>query len=318
MTKSQAKSVYVLNGKDAHLLQSAKKDLITKILNGADPQLCLSEFDSSVELSTVLDELRTLPFLAPHRLVIISDASSFITANRSAIEKYLQSPSSTGTLVLVVSTWNKSTKLAKMLPKVGGQVITCDPPAGKDLTKWIVDYAKSLGKKIASDAADMLGVSIGSDLSWLKNELDKLATFAGDRATITSQDVTQIVSASAAPEAFALSNAITAGNITKALESLSSAMTTRGAEFALLGQLAWHLRRALQVQQAIETGANEYAAMKSARVFYGQREFAAMLKRRPRQKLQQDMRKLIAADLNMKSGSQPKTAMQQLIIELCT
>ena len=317
MTKNQPKSVYVLAGKDAHLVQSAKKDLIKNILAGADPQLCLSEFDSSVELSTILDELRTLPFLAPHRLVVITDASSFITANRSAIEKYLQSPSSTGTLVLIVSTWNKSTKLAKMLPKVG-KVIQCDPPTGKDLTKWISDYAKSLGKKINPDAADMLSVSIGSDLSWLKNELDKLATYTNDRPAITAQDVTKIVSASAAPEAFALSNAITAGNIAKALDSLSNAMTTRGAEFALLGQLAWHLRRALQVQQAIETGANEYSAMKSARVFYGQREFLAMLRRRPRKKLQQDMRKLIAADLNMKSGSHPKTAMQQLIIELCT
>ena len=298
-------------------MQKARQQIVDQVLADADPQLCLSNFDSQVELSTVLDELRTLPFLAPHRLVVISEAESFISAHRDALEKYLDSPSSTGTLVLMVSTWNKSTRLAKKLPKVG-ELVTCDPPEGKQLSKWIADQAKQRGKKIQPAAVDMLAVSIGSDLAWLTNEIEKLATYAADRSEITTQDITDIVCASAAPEAFALSNAITAGNVQKALDCLSSAMTTRGAEFALLGQLAWHLRRALQVQQQVEQGANEFSAMKSARVFYGQREFAAMLKRRPRKKLQQDMRKLIAADLNMKSGAQSKSAMQQLIIELCT
>jgi len=310
------KPVYVLNGKDSRLRDEARQRIVSQIIGDADPQLCLGIFDSNAELVEVLDELRTLPFLAPHRVVIVRNADAFISAHRAALEKYLDAPAASGTLILMVDSLDSRTKFAKKLPTVG-EVIDCSTPAGPQLASWIRDYVTGAGKQIDGNTASLLVQFAGEDLATLTNELDKLLAYTADRPAITPDDLTKIVTATHSPAAFELSNAITRSDLRAALTVLASVLSTRGAEFMLLGELAWHLRRALQVQQRIEAGDNPQAAMKAARVFYGQREFMDMLKRRTRAKLQTDMRRLIAADLGMKSGLGAKPAMQQLVTELC-
>jgi hypothetical protein len=51
--------------------------------------------------------------------------------------------------------------------------------------------------------------------------------------------------------------------------------------------------------------------------FIAQNDFLAMLKRRPLVKLHRDFGRLLAADLAMKSGANPVSAMQELIVALC-
>jgi len=310
------KPVYVLSGKDSRLRDEARQRIVSQIIGDSDPQLCLGIFDSTAQFVDVLDELRTLPFLAPHRVVIVRNADAFISANRDALEKYLDAPAPSGTLILITESLDSRTKFAKKIPTVG-EVIDCSTPTGAPLVNWICDYVIAAGKTIDRNTASLLVQFAGEDLAILTNELDKLLAYTGDRTAITPDDLTKIVTATHAPEAFELSNAITRNDLKAALTVLGSVLSTRGAEFMLLGELAWHLRRALQVQQRIEAGDNPQSAMKSARVFYGQREFMDMLKRRSRAKLQTDMRRLIAADLGMKSGLGAKPAMQQLVTELC-
>lgn len=316
MTNVTVKPIYVLHGKDAHLRDEARRRVIAQAIGDADPQLCLTSFNAAAALVDVLDELRTLPFLAPHRVVIVREAESFVSANREALENYFDAPVATASLILEVGAWPSNTKLAKKLKTVG-ELIECASPEGPKLIGWIRAAVEARGKTIAPNAAGLLAEWIGPDLTTLSSELDKVVTYIGDRPAVTVQDVTAIVTATAGPEAFAVTNAVTNGDAKSALQATAAALRTRGAEFALLGQIAWHIRRALQVAQDVAAGQNPTAAMKTARVFYGQREFQAMLRRRSLKKLQADVRRLLAADLGMKTGLAPLPAMQQLVIELC-
>ena len=316
MAHSAIKPIYVLCGKDAHLRDEARRRIVADAIGQADPQLCLSSFDADASPADVFDELRTLPFLAPRRVVIIRDAESFISANREALEKYFDAPAATATLVLAVGTWPAGTRLAKKLKKVG-QLVKCTSPEGRELVGWIRSAARRRDKNIDGEAANLLAEWIGANLASLNSELDKLAAFLGDRDSITVEDITAVVTAIASPEAFAVINAITAADVKTALEATAAALTVRGAEFTLLGQIAWYVRRAMRVSQNIAAGQNPQSAMRDAKVFYAKQEFQAMLRRRSLRKLQSDMRRLIAADLGMKSGLGAKPAMQQLVIELC-
>ena len=310
------KPIYVLCGKDAYLRDEARRRIVADVIGQADPQLCLSRFDADAQPVDVFDELRTLPFLAPRRVVIVRDAESFVSANREALEKYFDAPPEAATLILIVSTWPSNTKLAKKLKKIG-ELVKCTSPEGRELIAWIRNAARQREKNIDSEAANLLAEWIGENLTALNSELDKLALFLGERDSISAGDVASVVTATASPEAFAVINAITAGNATAALKATTAALAVRGAEFALIGQIAWHVRRALRVAQAAAAGQNILSAMQAGKVFYGKQEFQAMIRRRPARKLQADMRKLIAADLGMKSGLGAKPAMQQLVIELC-
>ncbi|NBB94511.1 MAG: DNA polymerase III subunit delta [Planctomycetes bacterium] len=316
MADDGSNAIYVLHGKDAFLREDARKAIIHRLVGDADPQTCLATFDGEAALAEVLDELRTLPFLASHRVVIVREADAFVSANRETLEDYFENPSSSGTLILEVGAWPKNTKLAKKLP-AAGKLIECDSPQGGKLVTWIRKAGQRHGKVVDNAAAALLAEWVGNDLATLENELAKLACYVGNRETVTADDVTAVVAATAGPEAFAVTNAVIAGDIAAALRATFAALQTRGAEFALLGQLAWHVRRSLQAVQAIRAGQNRQSAIRAAKVFYNQREFEGMLKRRGERKLQQDMRRVLRADLGMKGGLAARAAMQDLVVQLC-
>ncbi len=317
MASDKVKPVYVLHGADAFLLDAHRRDVISAVVGDADPQTAIASYDSTAEMVDVLDDLRTLPFLAPRRVVIIRDADAFVSANREALEKYLLSPADSASLLLIVSSWPKNTKIAKAVAKIG-EVIECDMPKDSSVTAWLGKSAGKRGKKIAPGAAAMLEEWVGRDLGRLDKEVEKLSLYVDQRDTITIEDVSTLVISSAGPVAFALPNALATGDAGVALETLGAMLTTRGEEFRTLGQIAWHLRRAVRAQQLIAQGQSADAAMKAAKVFYNRREFGQFLKRRPLAKLAGDFRKLLAADRAMKTGTDATAAMQQLVVELCS
>jgi len=316
MASPEVKPVYVLHGADAFLLDAHRSDIVSAIVGDADPQTSVAGHDGSAELADVLDDLRTLPFLAPRRVVIIRDADAFVSANRQALEKYLRGPSESASLVLIVSAWPKNTKLYKLVAEIG-QAIECDMPKDASVATWLGKSAGKRGKKIAPDAAAMLEEWIGRDLGRLDKEVEKLSLYVDDRDTIAPADVSVLVIATAEPVAFALPDALTAGDAKAALKTLGAMLTARGEEFRTLGQIAWHLRRAARAQQLLAQGQGERAAMKAAKVFYHQREFAQFLRRRPLTKLAGDFRKLLAADRAMKTGTDATAALQRLVVALC-
>jgi len=189
-------------------------------------------------------------------------------------------------------------------------------PTGADLYIGVTDEVTADGKKISRQATALLCDMVPEGIGELRNEIDKLVTYAWNRPEITEKDITDIVTARSAPEAFAVVNAIITADVASALRAVGSAMSVRGAEFGLLGQLRWNVQRSLQAQQRIGGGENPQSVFRSLRIFKD-REFSAYLRRRGLGGLQGDMKKLIQADLAMKSGTAPKAAMQQLIVALC-
>ncbi len=318
MAQGDIKPVYVIHGTDSFLQDEYRRNIISQIIGDADPQTSVTNFDPTAELSEVLDELRTIPFLGPGRVVIITDAEPFISAYRQNLENYLNSPSKTSSLILMVSSFPKNTRLYKLVTKTG-EIADCSSPNERNLPGWVSNAAKKRGKKISPEAVQMLIEWRGTDLGALNGEMEKLSLYVGKRETITIDDAVKLVSETAGPGAFALTNAITAGNTPKAIKALSGGLTRPGEQFKLLGMIGWHLRKAMLVQQLILAGTDSNQACKKAKIFYGRgSEFLQMLKRRPLKVLQNDFRKLLAADLGMKTGTNPATALQQLVIELCS
>lgn len=315
MSDKSVKPVFVLFGHDGFLLDAARQEVLARIIGDSDPQVSVSSFDADAELATVLDELRTMPFLADRRAVIVRDADAFISAYRESLEKYLESPSKCSSLVLLVGSWKSNTRLYKLVAQAG-EAIDCTSPNEQSLPSWLTKAAARRGKKIKTDAAALLAAWIGSDLAALDSEMEKLSLYAADRDTITGEDVSRLVAASGGRDPFALTNAITAGDAAWALKALGDMLTQRGDEFKALGLINWHLHRVLSAQQKLQAGAAPNKAIPFM-PFAQQKPFLDMLHRRSLDKLQQDFRRLIAVDLAMKSGAKSDAALTDLVVQLC-
>ncbi len=312
----EIKPVYVLYGPDGYLQVEHRRRIIDRLLGDADRTLSLREYEDVPELSVVLDDLRTLPFLAPHRVVVVRNAGGFLTKYRDKLQDYLDNPSSCGSLVLQVGEWRSNTNLAKKVAAVG-EAIKCKRPDGTELVAWIKKRAAEAGKDIQGGAASSLAATAGDDLAGVAEEVEKLVCYVGQRKRITIDDVAAVSSPTVTPEAFALVNAIVRGDAAGALGWLNRAMNRRGDEMMILGQLAWHVRRTLHAGRLRDRGESESTVLKEAKAWGKMiQPFKKLLGKRDTGRLEADMRRVLETDLGMKTGHDPLASLQTLVVSL--
>src|SRR5947209_6055431 len=190
--------VYVLHGDEDFLKRRVLAAVRVLVLGPEDDGFALSTHaGDKATYAAVRDEVDTLPFLSPRRLVVVENADPFVTRYRAALEKYVPEPSATGVLVLDVKSWPANTRLAKLV-RDGGS-ISCKAQAAYKLPDWCVQWAEARhGKQLAAPAARLLVDLVGADMGQLDQELTKLAVYVGAKGRIDSADVDRLVGSSRA------------------------------------------------------------------------------------------------------------------------
>jgi DNA polymerase-3 subunit delta len=77
---------------------------------------------------------------------------------------------------------------------------------------WIGKHVEKLGKKISPDACVLLQSHVGRSLREIRNEIDKLFIFVGEKKTIESDDVNHVVGVSREYNIFELQKEALHGN----------------------------------------------------------------------------------------------------------
>src|SRR5215831_9363016 len=123
--------LYVLHGDEAFLKRQALEFIRARALGSdADDQSLATHTGDKATFAAVFDELQTVPFFSPRRVVVVDAADPFVTKFRPQLEKNVGKLPATGVLVLEVKSWAANTRLAKMV--AGDATIVCKaPPAYK-------------------------------------------------------------------------------------------------------------------------------------------------------------------------------------------
>jgi len=130
------------------------------------------------------------------------------------IADYIKAMPPTTTLVLFEPDMDGRAQGAalKALSQVADKVLQFNELKGRELASWIKDYAAGHGGRISAAAVSMLADFIGGDLWSLSGEIDKLATYCGDRE-IAEADVREISSFAREESIFALVDAVMEGRV---------------------------------------------------------------------------------------------------------
>lgn len=121
--------------------------------------------------------------MSQRRLVILKEAQDFKQID--ALESYTESP--TPTTIFVICFKNKSFDARKKILKnvaKNGLVFKSEKIRDYQLPDWISKYVRNNGMQINSKATMMLAEFIGSDLSRITNELEKLRIVLGENTNI--------------------------------------------------------------------------------------------------------------------------------------
>jgi DNA polymerase-3 subunit delta len=310
--------VYVLHGDEDFLKRQVLLALRSGILGEGDATFALSTHSGDkATFAAVRDELDTLPFLSPRRLILIENADPFVSRFRALLENYVAKPSPHGVLVLDVKTWPANTRLAKLL--AGEATIVCKAPANK-LPEWCIQQMKAVhGKQLSNPAARLLVDLAGSDLGQLDQELTKLAIYVGSASRVDVGDVDKLVGSSRAETTWKIFDAISTGNAGAALAILDRLLDQGEDALRILGAFSWQLRPLAQAARLSQQGLPLGRALEHAGVPpFKQREAEQQLRHLGRQRADRLFDWLLEADLGLKGSSQlsPRTLLERMVVQL--
>lgn len=311
--------IYVIAGKDESLVGTRAQELVDELLDVEQRMTALLSVNGDeAVVSDVLDELRTVPFLADKRVVLVKNADGFVSKNREILERYFEKPAGTGVLVLAVAGWDARTRLAKMLPKVGS-LIAIEQPKKWELPAHLIQYAATKHKiKLNRDAAEMLVELIGEELAQLYNELEKLILFARDEKVIRVDHVESLTGHHRIYDAFEVIDATIGGNAGQAITRLRNMFEQdKSAEYSVVGAFAFHLRRMFQARALLDKRINPADIAKQLRIWYNKDRFFAQLQRTTLSQIATFLEELAAVDHATKTGqAQAAVAIEQLVLKL--
>lgn len=315
-------AILAVCGQEAFLKREAIIEWTARLLGDADPALALNEYDgasAATSLAEVLDDLRTLPFLTPCRVVRVSDADAFISRYRAELEAYAEQPSATGVLVLECKSLPANTRLYKRIEQVG-MVIKCDAIKPFAAPRWVVQRAREArDKTIDARAAALLCDQVGTDLGRLDAELDKLALYVGARTTIRVEDVELLTGRCREEQVWGILSAMTAGKQAEALALWEQVwQTDRAASARAIGGLAFTVRRLLAAKKAQEAGTPIGELRKIMMIWRDDQRLKAELAAFTADQAEQMLCRLLEADVAAKSSSASvRTSIEKFIIEAC-
>ena len=303
-------------GQDAFLVSKESEKMLDSILESDQRAMALYEPKAeSANIADVLDELRTLPFLAPKRVVLIKGAESFIKANADQLGAYLDDPSPSGILILTVTSWDKRTRFHKKIQGTGG-LIEIAKMYSNQMPAYVAAYAQQNHSiRLDGQCSRFLVELVGDDPGRLCCEMDKLAIFVAPKKTVTFQDIERLIGKNRMFDAFGVIDSINAGKIGPALARLRNMFQAdKSTEYTVVGAFGYHFRRLFRVKAMIEKGTSpQQAAMKSG-VRFHQQEFLRQVAQMPLAQIAKVLAELGKIDFGLKTGqTTASVAMERLI-----
>lgn len=194
---------------------------------------------------------RTLPMLAPRRIVIVFQAEGLLVPKRESgaaeraleqLETLIKQPDPQTSVVFVAASLDKRGRMFKLLQK-HATIVECGAIEDQaDAERWIRTRVAAAGAEIEPAGARLLAERGGTDLKRLRNDVDRLLLYALGQKVVTLADVREIVGPAVLQNDWGMANAIEAGDVKTALRELAL-MIDAGAEPPMvLGQLGWLVR----------------------------------------------------------------------------
>jgi DNA polymerase III delta subunit len=242
-------------------------------------------------IGALLSTARTLPMMAPKRVVVVHEAERLLAPKRAKdedqgeldlprkaakrgttpaeeLEAYVENPEPMTTLVFVAGALDANRRIVKLLRK-HADVVDCGSLASpRDAAVWIQKRLEKDELTIDPKAVSLLLQTTGLSLGRIRAEIEKLVLYAAGEAAITAAHVKDLVIPENESEGvFALIDAVRNANAPRALLEISALIDAGVQPPLILGQLraaAIQLRGDARVRSGLEAVLRTDVAIKSS------------------------------------------------------
>lgn len=195
------------------------------------------------------------------------------------IDDYLASPLDSTTLVFVAADVDLTRRTSKKLKELA-QFVECRGletksaenrrEAKNTVRSTIQNEMQKMGRSLEPSGLELLIDRTGLDITQLRGAIERLLLYAGDKKTITAEDVREVVGEHAFVDDWAVINAIGDGDAARALRALAQRFERGDSPHGIVGQLRWWVSSRLaeaepdRVRPALEALLRTDLALKSS------------------------------------------------------
>ncbi len=234
-------NIYVLFGNEKYLVKHYTSLLIKKVAGDTPDEFAFHEFTKEVDLQNLSVAIGTVAFTSPCNCVVVYDydINKLVKDDFDDLKSVALNVPDTTVLIFSYPTLDTSVKTSeenkkgKFKPfcdavvKAKGEVFELSERDAVALEHQLAKWADKQGKKLSLPVASKIIYYCGTNLQTLKNELDKLIAFTGDREEIDIKDVERIVVKKLEARIFDLMDFVILGNLDKAYSLLNKLFELR-------------------------------------------------------------------------------------------
>lgn len=146
------------------------------------------KYANELDASNLQNILYSISMFQKPQLIILNNIKKFKNPSKKLLKKYLEKPIKENILVLIAPDIDYRNKFLKDI-KAKSTTLMITSPFENEIPAWIKNYLNNDNRKITNSAIDQLVKIVGTNLSDLSNELDKLKIYLKPDQTITDDDV---------------------------------------------------------------------------------------------------------------------------------
>ncbi|MFH1513084.1 MAG: DNA polymerase III subunit delta [Bacillota bacterium] len=304
--------VYVFEGDEEYIKAQAVKTLCRRLLPEGLEQMNLTELQNPAA-DELIAAVETLPMMADKRVVLVRDYALLSLGKASEDEeadriiRYLQTASPDTCLVFIVKGKADGRKKLYSCCKREHAVVDFSPMAEPQAIDWITRTMKVLGKRISYAAAERFLFTVGSDAALLKQEIEKLADFTGDRDEVTEADIRTISVQSLECTVFQMVDAQVAGDYGEAFVLMRRVLEGGEDRMLILAMLLRQYRMLYQTRCLLDENVpqGELAPLLKIPAFAARR-MQAQAMRYDKRRLKEVYDYLLDFEYRLKSGKLPQ------------
>jgi DNA polymerase III subunit delta len=250
--------LYLISGTDGAKIDATRSRLRARAeREGGDGALEVfepSEGRGAPDHEALLAAIPAMSLMGTRRYLLADSVEKWRDKQQAAVADAIGAALPPDLTLVLIARAKAPAKLLKAVKAAKGEVHNFEAPKARDMPRVLVGDAQRLGFKLDPAAARLLVERMGPESLRLRNELERLALWAGDSGQVTAADIEEMIADTSEAAVWTLSDAVIEGDARTALR-VGEQLIEQGENITgLVYGLASRLRAACAAAAMLEEG----------------------------------------------------------------
>jgi DNA polymerase-3 subunit delta len=254
----EMRPLYLISGTDGAKIEATRSRLRARAeREGGDGALEVfeaSEGRGAPDHEALLAAIPAMSLMGTRRYLLADGVDKWRDKQQAAVAAAIGGELPPDLTLVLIARAKAPAKLLKAVKAAKGEVHAFEAPKARDMPRVLVGDAQRLGFKLDPAAARLLVERMGAEPLRLRNELERLARWAGEGGQVTVADLEEMIADTSEAAVWTLSDAVVEGDARTALRVGEQLIEQGENVTGLIYGLSSRLRSACAAAAMLEEG----------------------------------------------------------------